>query len=321
MSENIAAFVVARLSSSRLHRKQLKEIGDKRLIDWTIENVKMSKFVNKIVIATTNDDENRTLIDVAKELNVDIFLYDGDINDVVGRLTKAAEKFNADIPILISGDCPLIWAESMDKLIEKIMKNRELDYVKFCLNNGKQVIHEGIGVYRKKCWELADKISDKPNLREHQFPIIGLRPELFKTDCICDDDLFYRIKHRVSVDTLADLEFMRRVYEELRSQNKPFNMPNVVELLLSEPQLMNINKDVHQIKIDEKQKKALFIVEKEGNLELFFDMAYDLTKKSIGVRFFSEDKNLRRKIKEKGFGLVQKNNAQMFDFVISEESS
>jgi len=90
MSENIVAFIVARLSSSRLHRKQLKRIGDKRLIDWTIENVKKSKFVNKIVIATTNDDENRELIDVAKELNVDIFLYNGYINDVVGRLSQAA---------------------------------------------------------------------------------------------------------------------------------------------------------------------------------------------------------------------------------------
>ncbi len=319
MSENIAAFVVARLSSARLHRKQLKKIGDKRLIDWTIENVKKSKFVNKIVIATTDDEENRPLIGVAKEHGVDIFLYDGDINDVVGRLTQAALEFDADIPILISGDCPLIRAASLDKLIEKILKNSELDAVDFCLKNGKSAIHEGMAVYRKKCWLLADRLSDKPNLREHQFPIINLKPELFKTDCVCDDDLFYRIKHRVSVDTLADLEFMRTVYQKLSEMRKKFDMFNVVELLLEKPQLMQINKDVHQIKIDDKPKKALFIIEKEENLELFFDMAYELTKKGIGVKFLIEDDELKDIAENKGFNVADNDaKREKFNFVIEE---
>ncbi|GMT43752.1 MAG: hypothetical protein IEMM0003_0571 [bacterium] len=316
---NITASIVARLSSSRLPKKQLKKIGNKRLIDWTIENVKKSRYVDKIVIATTDDEENRPFVDVAKELGVDIFLYDGDINDVVGRLTQAAVEFDADIPILISGDCPLIWAESMDKLIEKILEDSELDAVDFCFKNGKFVIHEGMSVYRKKCWLLADELSDKPNLREHQFPIIGLKPELFKTDCIHDDDLFYRIKHRVSVDTLADLEFMRAVYQKLVGMKKEFDMPDVVELLLKKPQLMQINKDVHQIKINEKQKKALFVVKGLENLELFFDFAYELTKKGVGVRFLVENDESKDIVENKGFNVADGDTKrEKFNFVIEE---
>ena len=318
MTENIAAFIVARLSSSRLPGKQLKTIGNKRLIDWTIENVKKSRYINRIVIATTDEEENRPLIDVADEHNIDVFLYKGNIDNVVGRLAQAANRFDADIPILISGDCPLIWAQSLDRLIEKALADKNLDAVEFCMKNGKPVIHEGMSVYRKKCWLLSDKLSNKPNLREHHFPIVGLKPELFKTECIYDDDLFYRIKHRVSVDTMADLEFIRKVYEELRARNKAFNMPNFVELLLEKPELMLINKNVHQIGLNEKQKRALFIVKDKRNLELFFDLANELTKKGVGVRFLTEDEHLRAKIEEKGFGIAEKITGMKFDFKVED---
>ena len=316
MSENIVAFIVARLSSSRLPKKQLKKIGGKRIIDWTIENVKKSRLVNKIVIATADEKDNRPLADVAKEHNIETFLYSGDINDVVGRLAKASQTYGADIPILISGDCPLIWAESLDKMIDKILQDKELDAVGFCQKENRPTIHEGMGVYRKKCWQLADKLSDKPNLREHQFPIIGIKSELFKTGCVVDDDIFYRVKHRMSVDTHADLEFMNTVSKELKDKDLEFNMPNVVELLLEKPRIMNINKDVHQIKVDEKTKKALFIVKNGDNLELLFDLAYDLTKKAVGVRFCPDSKELYAKIENAGYGTIKDCDREKFDFVI-----
>jgi len=317
MNKNIIAFVVVRLSSSRLPNKQLKKIGEKRIIDWIIDNLKKSRYINKIVIATTDEKDNLPLVDIAKEHGIEIFLYKGDINDVVGRLARTAEYYNADIPILISGDCPLIWAESLDKLIEKALKT-DADSVSFCKKGKKQAIHEGMGVFSKKCWLLADKLSDKPNMREHQFPIIGIKPELFKKECVLDDDIFYLLKHRVSVDTLADLEFMRAVYEQLKKQGKEFNMPNFIRLIEKNPELLNINKDVHQMTIDEKQKKALFIVKGYGNIELFYDMAYELTKKGVGVRFFAKENKLKERIKEKGFGIAEDKDADRFDFVIEE---
>ncbi len=318
MKENVVAFVVARLSSSRLPKKHLKKIGNKDLIDWTILNVKKSELVNKIVIATTNEENNKPLVNAAKKHNIEIFLYDGDINDVVGRLTKAAFEYNADIPILISGDCPLIYAPSLDKLIEKMLENRELDYVGFCKRNNKPAIHEGMGVYRKKCWELADIISDKPNLREHQFPIVYLKPDMFKAECIYDDKIFYELKHRISVDTLADLEFMNVVYSELDSKKKEFNLKNTVELLIEKPYIMNLNRDVHQIKLDEKQKKALFVVKNSGNLELFFNLAYDLTKRGVGVRFYSQNKDITETAEKRGFGITDNLSEKTFDLKITD---
>ena len=311
------AFLVVRLSSSRLSQKQLRKIGDRRLIDWTIGGLKQSKLVNRIVIATADEPENRVLADVGKEHGVEVFFYSGDVNDVVGRLNKAASIYGCEICVLISGDCPLIWAPSLDKLVERILEDERLDMVNFCLKEGKSSIHEGIGVYRRKCWEAADKLSDIPELREHHFPVVKLKSELFRIGCVYDEDIFYRLKHRVSVDTIADLEFMNTVYQELKQRGVDFNMPNLVRLLIERPELMNINADVHQMGLYEKQKKALFIVRNSDNLDIFFDIAYRLTKKGIGVRFYVDDETLVNVVSERGFGVLttEVNNSD-FDILI-----
>lgn len=320
MRERVVAFIVARLSSSRLPKKHLKRIGNKRLLDWTIENLKKSRFLDEIVIATTNEEENRLLGDLAKEHGIDVFWFNGDINDVVGRLKCAADVFEADVPVLISGDCPLIYAPSLDRLIKKAKDEKDVDYVKFCPKGGKPVIHEGIGVFREKCWEIANKLSKESHLREHHFPIIDLRPDIFKGICIMDEDIFYKLKHRISVDTLADLEFMNAVYDELGRRGIDFNLKNVVELLLEKPEFMEINRGVHQIKIEEKQKKALFVVNNKENLRLFLNLAYELTKRGVGVRFFSKNNELLKTIEHEGFGVVKNLKDYKFDFKISESS-
>ncbi len=313
---NVVAFIVARLTSSRLPQKQLKRIGEKRLIDWVIEHTKESRLIDRIVIATTNNPEDGSLIDVAKEHGIDIFLYPGDENDVVGRLTAAAIEYRADIPVLISGDSPLIYAPSLDKLIGKIKSDDSLDCVVFCEKGGASAIHEGMMAFRLKGWILADRLSKEFHLREHQFPIIFQDKGNFKVGCVEDDELFYRVKHRVSVDTLADLRFMNVVYEKLKSSGKPFNMREVVGLLLREPEIMDINRDVHQMAVGEKQKRALFLVKDGSNLSLFFELAYELTKRGVGVRFFAREVSIRKSVLNEGFGVTD--NLDGFDFVVEE---
>ncbi len=316
--ERVVAFIVARLSSSRLPNKHLKTIGDRRMIDWTIHFIKQVKYLDDVVIATVDEEDNRPLIDVAKEHKVKLFWYRGEVSDVVGRLTKAAIEFEADIPVLVSGDCPLIWPEATTKRIEKISTNKELDYVGFCEKNGQYPIHSSVGVYRKKCWELANRLSNEPNLREHHFPIVGLRSDLFKIDCVECEDIFYKVNHRISVDTLADLEFMNAVFDGLKSKGKAFDLKNVVELLIEKPELMDINRDVHQIRIDEMPKRALFIIENRENIDIFTHLAHELTKKGIGVRFFSHDSDLLKEVEEKGFGVLNKLGRYRYDFRITD---
>ena len=56
---NIVASIEARMNSSRYPGKMIANINGKKTIERVIERVKLSKYVNKIVLATTinsNDD-------------------------------------------------------------------------------------------------------------------------------------------------------------------------------------------------------------------------------------------------------------------------
>ncbi|KJU83594.1 acylneuraminate cytidylyltransferase, partial [Candidatus Magnetobacterium bavaricum] len=79
-------------------------------------------------------------------------------------------------------------------------------YVVFEPINGVFPIHEGIVVARRWMWELAEKLSDTPHLREHHFPVYvqNVYPEKFahiKHLSFRDEEVFYSLKHRISVDT------------------------------------------------------------------------------------------------------------------------
>lgn len=261
------AFVVARLTSSRLSEKQFRVIGKKTLIKWIIDNLKLSKEIDEIVITTVASPENIPLQEFAKENNLPCFWYEGDVDNVTNRLSEAAQEFKADICVLISGDCPLVYAPAIDSLIQELKENPQYDYVSVESNDLNQTSAlEGVFVASQESWQYADKISDSPELKEHFFPIIFVRPDLFKgKNCFLPKELYFN-KHRFSIDTWADLEFMNRVHDELLTEdNSYFDLPNVLALLRKKPQLLEINAHVHQRTVAEDLKNVLLVVDAGGS--------------------------------------------------------
>lgn len=56
MKHKILAIIPARGGSKGVKRKNLRILGNKSLINWSIEEVKKSKLVNKIVVSTEDDE-------------------------------------------------------------------------------------------------------------------------------------------------------------------------------------------------------------------------------------------------------------------------
>ncbi|WP_035587207.1 cytidylyltransferase domain-containing protein [Hippea jasoniae] len=329
------AFVPVRLTSSRLPEKHLKLIGDRTLLSWVVKRLKSCKEIDEIVICTPEEKENDKLISFCKEEDVRLYIYNGSVNDVVGRLASAARQFGADICVLGSGDCPLLCSKTIDKLVSLLKSNP--DYSIACLKQSKKpLIHEGIGVVKREVWELADKLSDTPQLRENHFPVLKTKKDRFKrfkTICIEDDEIFYRLNHRISVDTPMDLEFMNAVYQELKSIGKEFNLINTIELLEKKPQLMEINKNVKQKDLNDKSYNILMVVSAVsnygyGNLMRSLEIGRVLTQKGFGVRFAVFDEEALNLCKKNLFGCFVINNldnvkniSKEFDAVIFDLNS
>ena len=121
---NIVCIIQARTTSSRLPNKVLLNLpynGDKTVLEQVINRVKESKYINKIVVATTINETDNKIEKLCESLQISCFR--GSEDNVLSRYYEAATKYKADLIIRITSDCPCIDYEIMDKLIEFHLNN------------------------------------------------------------------------------------------------------------------------------------------------------------------------------------------------------
>ncbi len=310
-SERAVAFVVARLSSSRLPAKQFKLIGGKTILQWIIDNLRCCKELDEIVIATVAEAANEPLRTFAAQEGLACFWYQGEVDHVTTRLRKAAEEYAADICLLISADCPLLYGPAVDQLIAQMRTQPEADHLAILPDaKGQPPALEGVLVARKKAWQLADDLAERPELKEHQFPLIWMRPELFSAHSCHLAENLYAPAHRFSVDTRADLEFMNSLYDRLTEQNRPFDLPEALHLMQNEPELAEINRHVHQRRLVEPPHKALFVIDSGGSfgfghLMRSLELAAQLTERQgWPVTFVIDDTQTADLLTQKGLPFI-----------------
>ena len=291
------AFIVARLGSSRLPGKQLRKIGDKKLIEWLVEELKRSRQIDEIVLATLADPENDPLVTWCAQHGVSVYRYPGDVNHVTTRLRRAAERFSAEICVLVSGDCPLVHAPAIDEMISALKSHPEADFIAARPGRrGHYPALQGISVARLTTWQRADDLSGRPALKEHHFPILHQKPGLFACLWIpLPEYLYVPFRHRYSVDTWADLEFHNRLHDDLIARGDVYSMPAALNYLCAHPSLLSINAHVHQKEIEEKSRQALMVVDAGpeagyGHLMRCRELALQLTERlGVSVTFAVSD--------------------------------
>ncbi len=312
-TERIVAFIVARLSSSRLPAKHFRKIGDRSILEWSIFHLRKSETIDDIVIATVAEEANQPLRDFAREQGIPCFWYEGDVNHVTTRLRRAAETYNADICLLISGDCPLQHAPVIDRMVRSLRADPEADYVTLSGKRvGEQIAIQGLGVARREAWQRADDMSDRPELKEHHFPIIKREKALFRRQsCEITEDLLYSSHPRFSIDTWADLEFMRAVHDALAKENRAFDLENVIALLGERPELGAHNAHVHQRRLVEDIKNVLYVAsafddEEPQAAKQDIQFAQQIVDRlSWPVTFLTDDEKVEASAKERGFRTIE----------------
>ncbi|MBF0456347.1 MAG: NTP transferase domain-containing protein [Nitrospirae bacterium] len=312
-NDRTVALIPVRLTSTRLPEKHLKIIGPKSIISWVIHRLKLASEIDEIVICAPNEPETEKLRPVAEAEDVKLFIYDGSADDVVGRLTKAAQALNAGICVLASGDCPLLCPETIDSMVKMLKADPTAGHVSFTPVDEKLPIHEGIVISRRWLWQRAEQYSDTPALREHHFPVFlrGVYPEKFsdvKTLSFRDDARFYSLRHRISVDTPADVTFMNTVYEELKRASQDFTLLNSITLLNGNKAIAAINDRVYQKAFDETSYRVLFITDPDavsGSVIKSLEIAGFLVHHhGIGAEFLVADNAVSSVISEHGYKAI-----------------
>jgi len=235
--------IIARLTSSRLPRKQLRLINGIPLIQHIVERISKIPTLDQICLATGPQAENQNLADFLAPLNVQTY-FDDDVDDVTGRIARAAQYFNANFVITISGDCPLVDADFLAEGID-ILTTSNVDYVTVDKDQY-QCLHEGLGFHTQMAWQRLDELSTTWSHKEHAGSVIYEKPELFTRGEIVPRQVFRRQDMRISVDTQADLDFMNRLYAQSGISGTGLELSAVVKMVDADRSILELNKHVHQ---------------------------------------------------------------------------
>ncbi|MFL2803123.1 MAG: aminotransferase class III-fold pyridoxal phosphate-dependent enzyme [Paracoccaceae bacterium] len=126
IKKQVLAVIQARMNSTRLHGKVLKKIGNLTCIEILLERLLKSKLINKIIVATSTNSYDDILYDKLTKIGIDCFR--GDENNVYKRFLDSVKNSKASVIVRITGDCPLIDPDLVDKIIKDFL-NKNVDYV------------------------------------------------------------------------------------------------------------------------------------------------------------------------------------------------
>lgn len=248
MKKKIGVIVQARVSSTRLPGKILKELPygkDITVLEQVIRRLKRSKKIDCVIIATTPARGDDKVIDIAKKEKIGWFR--GSTEDVLSRYYLAAKKNKLDIIVRITSDCPCIDPKVIDSVIGKHMA-KKVDYTSNTLN---RTYPRGLDVevfnfdVLEKTYENAKKHSE----REHVTFYIYTKPALFKVVQVKAPAGLYGPDVRITLDTKEDYVLLCAVFDYLYAKNRYFTAYDIVRLFKEKPWLKLINKNVIQKKL------------------------------------------------------------------------
>lgn len=235
---NIAVITQARVGSTRLPGKIMKEILGKTILIHDLDRIKEMKTINKIVVATTDLEKDDIIVKTVTRYDNNIGIYRGSERDVLDRYYKASIEFNADVIVRITSDCPLIDPRISDLVVETFLKN-ESDY---CCNNMPRTYPHGLDTetFSFETLERAWKEAHTPYEREHVTPYIVDNQDKFKMINVRNNVDLSRL--RWTLDYPEDFEFIAEIYKRLYPKKKIFYVDDILGVLNREPWLIEINK-------------------------------------------------------------------------------
>jgi spore coat polysaccharide biosynthesis protein SpsF len=242
----VVAIIEARMTSSRLPGKVLLPVCDKPMLELLIERVRRIPQVEKVVVATTWNDSDDPIHELALHLEVEC--YRGSEQDVLGRVLGAAKTFGADFIVEITGDCPLLDPELAEQCIDDFFR-LGMDYAVVPARNFPS--GTAIQIFPTSILSEVDReFPDNPSAREHVSLPIYSQPERYKVYRLKAADGLNRPDLRFDLDTPEDFELIKAIYESLYPHNPEFRLRDIIDFLEVHPEMIRINADVQQKKAE-----------------------------------------------------------------------
>ncbi|SEM34425.1 glycosyltransferase family protein [Bradyrhizobium sp. OK095] len=242
MSFRTTIIIQARISSSRLPGKVLKDLCGEPMLLRQIERVRACRMADQIVVATSDEASDDPVAEFCATSRIACFR--GSLGNVLSRYHAAAVAFGpTEHVVRLTADCPLADPDVIDACIALHLANGA-DYTSNKLGSATELgptypIGLDVEVMTFEGLDRVHRVASDAYDLEHVTPHFyrnpsqySLMPLRYPTDLS---------KLRWTVDYPADLEFVRSVFSQLLSKGRVFRWHEILDLVRANPEIAAIN--------------------------------------------------------------------------------
>ena len=125
-NKNCTIVIPARMGSTRLPNKPLKELAGKPLLQWVIELAQNVNFKATLIVVT----EDKIIKDFVESFGVECFLTNKIHKNGTARIIEILDHIDSEYIINLQGDEPLVNPNHIDYVALNISKNLGLEFFK-----------------------------------------------------------------------------------------------------------------------------------------------------------------------------------------------
>ena len=237
----IIASIQARMGSSRLPGKVLKDICGKPMLLWQVERIKRSRLLDDVIVATTTSQKDDEIIRFCEEHSINC--YRGSENDVLNRISSLISAYKIDLHVEFYGDSPLPDPQIIDEFIGYYLKHQpKFDYVSSAMETTYPPGQEIVLYKGDVLTELDESLGGDDPLREHVAYNITRFPEKYNLASLTAPTWYHHPETYLQVDTTNDLSMMRKLIRHFVEQGvEYFTLAQILDFLETHPEIIAIN--------------------------------------------------------------------------------
>ena len=231
----IALIVGGRLKSSRLKKKAIRLIAGKPSIQRCLESSLKNKNAKIVVLATSYLKSDKMLRSF--NLNGKVKIFCGNPQDVISRYLGVCDKYNIDIIIRATADCPYVSNEITTTLLKKHFETGS-DYT--CASNA--AAGTAAEIYNTQTLKFIKEKSRNTKYSEYMTWYVLNNKKYFKTNLVKLPTKMSR-RYRLCIDYPEDLKMFNKLYDFINKRKLKINLNNIFKILDKNKEIVNINKD------------------------------------------------------------------------------
>ena len=205
----------SRMASQRLPGKALERVGGRPLVEQCLLRLLASEAA-PVILATTTGADDDAVAAVADRLGVPVFR--GATDDVLDRFVRCAERFQLDVVIRATADNPAVDMEAPARLLAALVRSGA-DYGR---EDGLPC-GAAVEAIATQALQRGAQLASDPSDREHVTTYLRRHEDRFNLLAMPAPPALARPDVRVTVDTPADLQHMRRMYAQAGEGLRPLS--------------------------------------------------------------------------------------------------